>query len=335
MKLNEVNEMPSGLLEASALDLKKILGAPTLIHLPGELSPPLFVSVLLHGNETTGFFAMQKLLREYKGKTLPRALSLFIGNVSAAEYNLRRLDYQSDYNRIWPGSEEAHTPEHTLAESVFQKMRAKGVFASLDIHNNTGKNPYYACVNRTDVEFLNLASLFSDIVVYHLYPKGIQSFAFSQLAPSLTLECGLSGEKQGIEDTSRFIKSCLNLQSLTNKNKNSPVKIFHTIGTVTIPKTVDFSFSEHTALKIFPEVEQFNFRELEPGTTFARVASEETLSFDVKDEFGNLVSSDFFYQEGLEVKLRRKVMPAMITLDTRVIRQDCFCYLMERYQSKA
>ncbi|MDV3241139.1 MAG: hypothetical protein LOY00_05035, partial [Methylocaldum sp.] len=28
--------------------------------------------------------------------------------------------------------------------------------------------------------------------------------------------------------------------------------------------------------------------------------------------------------------LKRAVMPSMLTLDKRIIRQDCFCYLMER-----
>jgi hypothetical protein len=32
-----------------------------------------------------------------------------------------------------------------------------------------------------------------------------------------------------------------------------------------------------------------------------------------------------------ELLTRRVVMPSMLTLDERVIRQDCLCYLMERF----
>jgi hypothetical protein len=32
-----------------------------------------------------------------------------------------------------------------------------------------------------------------------------------------------------------------------------------------------------------------------------------------------------------KIRLRVPVMPSMLTLDERVVRQDCLCYLMERY----
>ena len=103
--LKQLDYLPEGLLEVSPKELHTILPEPTLIHLPGKQSAPLFVSVLLHGNEPTGFMAIQLLLRKYKDKQLPRSLSLFVGNVTAAKHNLRRLDNQPDYNRIWPGTE--------------------------------------------------------------------------------------------------------------------------------------------------------------------------------------------------------------------------------------
>jgi hypothetical protein len=40
----------------------------------------------------------------------------------------------------------------------------------------------------------------------------------------------------------------------------------------------------------------------------------------------------FDYQRG-EIALRQRLMPAMLTRDERVIRQDCLCYLMERLKT--
>ena len=54
--LNETNTLPEGLLDAEANELFTLLGAPTLIHLEGEIKKPVFVCTLLHGNETTGFY---------------------------------------------------------------------------------------------------------------------------------------------------------------------------------------------------------------------------------------------------------------------------------------
>ena len=68
------------------------------------------MSVLLHGNEDTGLQAIQQVLRKHAGRPLPRALSIFVGNVAAARHNLRRLDHEPDYNRVWPGTDEADHP---------------------------------------------------------------------------------------------------------------------------------------------------------------------------------------------------------------------------------
>ena len=108
--LNERDEMPLSMLQADAADLHDILGGPTLFHLRGRREPALFVSVLMHGNETTGWDAVREVLRGFVGVDgfdLPRSLSLFIGNVSAAAAGVRHLPSQPDYNRVWPGSDRS------------------------------------------------------------------------------------------------------------------------------------------------------------------------------------------------------------------------------------
>ena len=79
--LTVLDHLPEQLLEKAAHELSDILSGPTLIHLNGARSRPLFVSVLLHGNETTGWEAIKQYLKSQQGKILPRSLSIFIGNV--------------------------------------------------------------------------------------------------------------------------------------------------------------------------------------------------------------------------------------------------------------
>ena len=135
---NQLNAVPSGLLEVDSMQLGSLLPKPTLIHLPGKLTEPLFISVLLHGNEPTGFLAVQQLLKKYLHRELPRSLALFFGNIDAAAQNARRLEHQPDYNRIWPGTELPASPETEMAAAVITTMRERRVFASIDVHNNTG-----------------------------------------------------------------------------------------------------------------------------------------------------------------------------------------------------
>jgi len=153
--LTELNDLPEHFLDLEARDLHRILVGPTLIHLPGRRDEPLFVSILLHGNEDTGLKAIQAVLKKYQNQPLPRSISLFIGNVSAARQGLRRLDNQPDYNRVWSADDnESLLPEHHLMRNVVGIMAKRRVFASIDIHNNTGLNPHYGCVNRLDDAFL-------------------------------------------------------------------------------------------------------------------------------------------------------------------------------------
>ena len=76
-----------------------MLTGPTLIEVPGERGPALFVSVLLHGNETSGWDALRSVLQNESRP--PRHLRVFVGNVEAAAAGVRHLPEQPDYNRIW------------------------------------------------------------------------------------------------------------------------------------------------------------------------------------------------------------------------------------------
>ncbi|MBK1643441.1 peptidase M14 [Thiocapsa imhoffii] len=337
--LQEFDQLPSGILDATSHELNALLGAPTLIHLPGAREPALFVSVLLHGNEPVGWDAVRALLSErlarYGEPRLPRALSLFIGNVSAAAAGVRHLPGQPDYNRVWPGTHLPHTPEHDLMARVVDIMARRGIFASLDLHNNTGLNPHYACINRIDHRFLNLASLFGRTLVYFIRPTGVQSLAMAELGPSVTVECGKVGEKQGVEHARRFIDAALHLARISpHPVAPQDIDLFHTVAQVKIRDEVAFAFApDEAALQLSPSLEQLNFCELPAGMAFGRIAQGTDILLDVRDEQGRDVGSQFFHVQGQELRLRQSVMPSMLTRNEVVIRQDCLCYLMERYSA--
>ena len=51
LKLDELAMWPDGLCDVPAVLIQQVLPRPTLIHLPGLAAEPIFVSVLLHGDE--------------------------------------------------------------------------------------------------------------------------------------------------------------------------------------------------------------------------------------------------------------------------------------------
>ena len=327
--INEIYDYPDEFLTAQPDELLELFEKPTLLHLLGEKEQPLFICTLLHGNETTGIFALQKLLEKYKHKQLPRSVSIFIGNVEAAAENQRRLDRQADFNRIWPGTHEHFLAEAHAMKQVTEIMRERQPFASIDIHNNTGRNPHYGCINVLDHRYLALAGMFSNTVVYFTNPKGVQSAAFAEFCPSVTLECGQPGEASGVSHAFQYLDACLNLKEISD-HVPEHINLFHTVARVLIPDGYSFGFSTDATINLLPEIEMYNFKELHPGTAFAIVEPESSAFLLAYGDDEREVDREYFEYKDNQIVLRKSVMPSMLTVNTTVIRQDCLCYLMEK-----
>lgn len=339
--LTRLEHIPDGLLDCDARGLHRILPGPTLLHLPGKNPAPLFVSVLLHGNETTGLTAIQGLLKKYTGQSLPRALSIFFGNVRAAAQGQRHLPDQPDFNRCWPGADQAdgpmHRKEYAMMQQVIDEMRARRVFASIDIHNNTGLNPHYGCINKREPRFFHLATLFSRTVVYFIRPTGVQSLAFAELCPAITVECGKPDQAFGADHARDFIDTCLHLDALSDKPTDQhDINLYHTVATISLQDGISAGFAADDAASDWditfpPDLDHLNFRELPAGTPIGRLREGlESPPLQVIDENGADVSSRYLHIDDDRLRISREVMPSMFTLDLDIIRQDCMGYLMER-----
>jgi len=330
--LTILDNLPEGLLDKKAHELSEALSGPTLIHLPGIKHRPLFVSVLLHGNESTGWEAIRQYLSNFLSKLgdLPRALSLFIGNISAAREHKRVLDGQLDYNRVWfnHASEEGK-----MMTQILSQMKDKHVFASIDIHNNTGKNPHYACINRKEHDFFQLAHLFSRTVVYFIKPDSVQSMAFSKLCPAVTVECGQAEDEQGVQHAISYIEKAMNLGEFTNQPlKAEDFDLYHTMAIVKVPEELKISFdpTDRADINFAPDVDKLNFLALKRGELLAKINSDNEVYLQAINEQGIDVAPRYFDFSHGEIRTRIPVMPSMLTTKEEIIRQDCLCYLMEK-----
>jgi len=329
--LSIIDYIPDGLLDADARNLYKVLDGPTLIHLPGARQPPLFVSVLLHGHEITGLQAIQVILSKYSTQPLPRSLSIFIGNVAAARHRVRLLEGQPDYNRIW---EDGPLPEHKMIRRIIDEMKFHGVFASIDIHNNSGINPHYAAVTRLDHRCFHLAVLFNRTVVYFIRPTGVQITAFGKLCPATTLECGQPGQQFSIEHTVEYLEACLHLTEIPHHPiAHHDIDLFHTIATITIPEQFSFDFGEAAAdIQFIDNLDHLNFTELPPRTLLGRLNAGHGARLLALNEWGKEVTDHYFDYSENEIRTKTPLMPSMFSLDKEIIRQDCLGYIMERME---
>jgi hypothetical protein len=329
LKLRIADELPDGFVDAPPEDLLGVLGGPTLIRLPGSRPDPLFVSILLHGNETTGLSAVQDVLRRHQARQLPRAFWVFVANVEAAKERVRRLPSQADFNRVWPGSDAPDGPEARLMREVIAALRERPPFASVDIHNNSGMHPFYACVTNTELESLRLATLFSRIVIHFLQPRGVATAALAALGPAVTIECGRSGE--WVEHTAQCLDAVLHLTDFPRHPLvHGDVDLFHTVATVKVPPEVSLSFDGSVADIAFrDDLDHLNFSELPPGTRLAQVRRGGDLLV-VSGDDGRNRWREVFDVRGDALVLQREVIPSMLTRSVEAVRLDCLCYLMER-----
>ncbi|MCG8345662.1 MAG: M14 family metallopeptidase [Chlorobiales bacterium] len=333
-RLRLFDAIPEYLPDIPVDNLDSILPGPSLIHIKGKVAPPLFISVLLHGNETTSFLAMQHLIRELNlaSRPAPREIVLFIGNIPAAAKGVRMLEKEPDYNRIWDGGS---LPEHRLAQEVLQHVSRLKPFAAVDIHNNSGKNPHYACINRTDESFLNLARRFSKTIVYFTEPHEVISMALSSQCPSVTLECGLTGEAGGLSHVCNYLVQCLTLpvEELFSPPTNKHNDIYHTIAKITVPDGSHLGFGrceENTDICFREDMEELNFTEVPSGTTLG-VSGKNGLCLKVTDNSDKEITKDYFRLDSNEIVTRKPLIPSMFTKNETIIHQDCFGYIMEHY----
>lgn len=324
-------KVPEGLLEVRPENLYRVVSTPTLIHLPGRLPNPLFVSVLLHGNETTGLHAVQRLLAAYAEQLLPRALSLFIGNVQATRYGMRRMEGQVDYNRIWPGHSLPDSAETRLAQRVYDEVAQREPYAAVDVHNNTGTNPHYSCVSRLDLQTLQLARMFGRRCIHSSHPRGTLAAAFSELCPAVTLECGKPDLPSGIDHAHEFLDACLRLSNLPNHPiPPHDLELYESVGQVLVRDDIAFGFDDPEAvLNLIPNLDRWNFTPIPAGFALGSVRSS-CLPVQVIDDWGSDTAAQLFAIRQENLVTLRELTPAMLTTNAQIVRQDCLGYLLQR-----
>ena len=329
-QLKIIKHIPEGFLNIKPREITKLIGCPTIIHLKGEKDDPLFVSILLHGNEFSGLVILQKILQKHKSKELPRSLIVFIGNPRACAQGERHLKDQLDFNRIWRGD---IVNKYSLAKSVLQYAREQKVYAAVDIHNNTGQNPLYACISGKKQKLVKLAQTFSENIVYFIKPDSVLSIAFAPIAPALVIECGLPGDSQGIISGVKFIESLLDKEERWKKNKIHIPHIYSTYATLSIDSGSSLSFSFQSFLKrghvhLTSQLDEFNFKQIPAGTVLGKVSEPERIR--LIDKTGKNVFDQFFSIVENNWIVKTPFIPSMFTKDTRIAKSDCLGYVMQK-----
>ena len=244
--LNRFQAIPPRLLDAGPQELLGLLGGPTLLHLRSgpEGSPThrgaLFVSVLLHGNETSGWYAVRRLLRDFPAP--PRDLLILVGNVEAAASGLRTLPGQQDFNRMW-------RKPTGIAREVLCHVAKVSLLAVVDLHNNTGRNPHYSVLTDFSAGSRGLAALFGDTAVYIEEPATVLTRAFSPHTPNITLELGPVSDKEAARRGYEYLRGLLQSDGIPEAPGGN-TQLYRTLARVHLRDGTRFAFTNRESTSV-------------------------------------------------------------------------------------
>lgn len=339
------------LLEGSDREVLSALGSmPALIRVPAASADPQprarLVSCLLHGNEPSGFQAILEVLR--RGERFPFDLWVLIGNVRAAIedglYAHRHLDDQQDFNRVW-GPGPADTEMQRCAAAILAELRSADLEAALDVHNNTGNNPYYAIMPRRTPATERLASLCADTVL--VWPLAMNTLmeALIDRCPAAAVECGAGHSPEGTEFASATVWRFLTAESFEAPDLPGlpqPRLMAELACRVEVRPEVTFAFADqpdgdqHGAesppdLLLAAGLDSYNFNELPAGQPLGQVRPAVDIPLVATDMAGQDVTDQLFrITASRDLVPTQNLIPIMMTTTVKQTRRDCLFYTVRR-----
>jgi succinylglutamate desuccinylase len=328
------------LLRLDSWTLLNQLGGPTLARLPGTGDArPRAIVVLQHGDEHSGLDALLEVLRGHP--PLPYDLHLLFGNVEAAlappGFAHRMLPGQPDMNRAWrpDGTVEiGDDPLSVATREAMRHLRALDLAAVVDLHNTTGANPYHALVAAPTPAAIELAALFTTLVIVWDQQRHTLMEALHDHCPTVGVECGLAGPASSVAFAVDGLRRFLAAPDPTEPESRTHVELLSRMRRIEVEPTVRFRFGgaldDEVDLIVTADTDRRNGIHQEPGWllgTFRPGAPPPLRAIDVD---GRDVTAELLDMRGGTVRVVAPGTPMMMTRTVAAARADCLTYLLTR-----
>ncbi|MDX1511339.1 MAG: succinylglutamate desuccinylase/aspartoacylase family protein [Nitriliruptorales bacterium] len=327
--------LPADLLGLEPLDLLHQLQRPTLIRVPGSgHQAPRAVATLLHGDESTGLLALQKILE--RQRTYRFDFYVVIGNVRAAladeGFQHRYLDDQEDFNRIW-GIDDPTTHLRLAADGILAKLREAEIESLIDIHNNSGNNPFYAIVTRDRPVVVNTATFFTTTLLFWDMEAHTLMEALEDECAAIAVECGLPGRPESLAFAVDALRRYLGAGPMKTDVARRDYDLLGNIRKVVIRPEVAFRFGGNLAddvdFVIDGEADVHNFVQVSPGHVLGHVVPGAAMPLQVIDHRGADVTGEHFDVDDGRIVITTSATPVMMTRTEEAARKDCLFYLAD------
>ena len=172
-------------------------------------------------------------------------------------------------------------------------IRDRPLFAAVDVHNNNGTNPHYACMTDVTQDNQHLAAMFNHIGLYFRRPKGVSTMAFNGKNPAITIECARPGDEAGIEHGFEMLDALLHIDHIPDRPvAPHDLQLVRSLATLNIPDDVsfDFNLSAQADLTFEAGFDRMNFTEIKTTDVFAHTRVAKPLT--ITDQHGEDVTDD-------------------------------------------
>ena len=309
----------------------RFLAGPSLIAVSGrDHSRMRAVSTLLHGNEPSGIRALHRWLAS--GSVPAVDTLLFVGVVETAlageGFAKRFLPGRPDLNRVWCAPFEGE--EGDLAREVLAVLEERPPECLVDLHNNTGQNPAYGVTFRIGVAERNLVGHYAHRIIHTPIELGTIVEATCERFPSVTIECGRSGDP--VADDLAFVGTRRLLERDALALDATPPLLDVVVDPVRvrvrpgIPLVFGDGPDDGDGLVMSREVDRHNFELVPPGTCIGWVPPALDWPIEAIGAGGVDRAFELFAIEGNRVETRREMIPVMMTTHRENALADCLFY---------
>lgn len=317
------------------MELLDALQVPTLVRLPGRgTRPPRAVACLLHGDESTGLEAVLRVLR----RPVERDFDLYVlvGNVRAARadggFVHRFLDDQQDFNRVW--GLDVDSPETAAAAAILDHLDDAGLEAMVDIHNNTGDNPFYAIVTTDDPRDYNVATLFTTTVLRWDLLVNTLMESVPEDVSGIAVECGLPGLPESRAFAVDGLRRFLGTRRFRGDRVRFDVDVLGNLVKVKVRPGVRFTFGSTTThdhdFVVADRADMVNFVDVPAGHVLGRVPPGNPLPLVALHPRGQDVTDEHLaVTDDGRVVLTHDTTPVMMTRTVAAARKDVLLYLTD------
>lgn len=316
-------------------DFLGLLGSPTLISVKGrDAGRTRIVATLLHGNEPSGLRAVHTWLRTGHVPAVNALIFVAATRTALAPpgFTHRFLPGRDDLNRCWfpPFRGRAGA----FAREVLRLLRESNAESLVDLHNNTGHNPPYGVGPVRGAAELNLVSFFAERFVHTSLQLGTLVEATRDDFPSVTVECGRSGDPVANASALAGLESYLTEERLERRRvKAKRMEVFVDPVRVCIRDGVELAFGDGPVagadFTVARDVDRHNFERLARGVVIGWLGAEGTWPIEALGEKDCDLSREFFDVRDGVLETRQSLIPIMMTSDRRNALADCLFYVVQ------